>query len=258
MEEFKMIMKNIFVNDGFIYPYVWRTFYDQIMLTPSLGINDPKVQRLREYYEENSKMDITKIQLETTVKGEKVLVDSYIHQLIEAFNKKGFPTSFSCSGHLEDCFEGFYIRFNCKDLTNEKRKALKDLCKKCNIIFEHDIQIFLAESRDFNECRISLTKHDTGLFKSSESYELDPELYRCYIEMCKKEWHDEADKNSVLGISPNRFLYEAQVDEYNDIRLPIKRTTREYTELSENELKEKFRYMVKKLTQHIINVNLLD
>ena len=175
-----MIMKNIFVNDGFIYPYVWRTFYDQIMLTPSLGINDPKVQRLREYYEENSKRDITKIQLETTVKGEKVLVDSYIHQLIEAFNKKGFPTSFSCSGHLEDCFEGFYIRFNCKDLSNEKRKALKDLCEKCNIIFEHDIQIFLAESRDFNECIISLTKHDTGLFKSSESYELS-ELYHYYI-----------------------------------------------------------------------------
>ena len=258
MEEFKMIMKNIFVNDGFIYPYVWRTFYDQIMLTPSLGINDPKVQRLREYYEENSKTDITKIQLETTVKGEKVLVDSYIHQLIEAFNKKGFPTSFSCSGHLEDCFEGFYIRFNCKDLTNEKRKALKDLCEKCNIIFEHDIQIFLAESRDFNECIISLTKHDTGLFKSSESYELDPELYRCYIEMCKKEWHDEVDKNSVIGISPRKFLYEAQVDEYNDIRLPIKRTTKEYTELFENELKEKFRYMVKKITQLIINVNLLD
>lgn len=258
MEEFKMIMKNIFVNDGFIYPHVWQTFYDQIMLTPSLGINDPKVQRLREYYEENSKMDITKIQLETTVKGEKVLVDSYIHQLIEAFNKKGFPTSFSCSGHLEDCFEGFYIRFNCKDLSNEKRKALKDLCEKCNIIFEHDIQIFLAESRDFNECIISLTKHDTGLFKSSESYELDPELYRYYIEMCKKEWHDEADKNSVLGISPRKFLHEAQVDEYNDIRLPIKRTTKEYTELFENELKEKFRYMVKKITQLIINVNLLD
>ena len=178
MEEFKMIMKNIFVNDGFIYPYVWQTFYDQIMLTPSLGINDPKVQRLREYYEENSKMDITKIQLETTVKGEKVLVDSYIHQLIEAFNKKGFPTSFSCSGHLEDCFEGFDIRFNCKDLTNEKRKALKDLCKKCNIIFEHDIQILLAESRDFNECRISLTKHDTGLFKSVESIKSNPSYYR--------------------------------------------------------------------------------
>lgn len=255
MEEFKMIMKNIFVNDGFIYPYVWRTFCDQT-LKPSMDVS---VQKFREYFEKsNSKMDITKIQLETTVKGEKVLVDSYIHQLIEAFNKKGFPTLFSCSGHLEDCFEGFYIRFNCKDLTNEKRKALKDLCEKCNIIFEHDIQIFLAESRDFNECRISLTKHDTGLFKSSESYELDPELYRCYIEMCKKEWHDEADKNSVLSISPRKFLYEAQVDEYNDIYLPIKRTTEEYTELSENELKEKFRYMVKKITQLIINVNLLD
>lgn len=182
-----MIMKNIFVNDGFIYPYVWQTFYDQIMLTRSLGINDPKVQRLREYYEENSKTDITKIQLETTVKGEKVLVDSYIHQLIEAFNKKGFPTSFSCSGHLEDCFEGFYIRFNCKDLTNEKRKALKNLCKKCNVLFEHDIQIFLAESRDFNECRISLTKHDTGLFKSVESIKSNPSYYRYYAEICKKE-----------------------------------------------------------------------
>ena len=38
----------------------------------------------------------------------------------------------------------------------------------------------------------------------------------------------------------------------------LKRTTKEYTELSENELKEKFRYMVKKITQLIINVNLLD
>lgn len=235
--------KNIFVNDGFIYPYVWWKLYDQ---------------RLREYYEENSKMDITKIQLETTVKGEKVLVDSYICQLIEAFNKKGFSTSFSCSGHLEDCFEGFHIRFNCKELTNEKRKALKNLCMRCNILFEHDIQIFLTESRDFNECRIRLTKHDTGLFKSFESYKLNPELYRRYAEICKKEWHDEADKNSVLGISPRKFLYEAQVDEYNDIRLPIKRTTKEYTELSENELKEKFRYMVEKITQLIINVNLLD
>lgn len=180
-----MIMKNIFMNDGFIYPYVWQNFCNQLLKT-SLDINDPKVQRLREYYEENSKMDITKIQLETTVKGEKVLVDSYIHQLIEVFNKKGFPTSFSCSGHLKDCFEGFYIRFNCKDLTNEKRKALKDLCMKCNILFEHSIQIFLAESRDFNESIISLTKHDTGLFKLSESYELNPELYRHYAEICKK------------------------------------------------------------------------
>lgn len=174
------------MNDGFIYPYIWWKFYDQIMLTQSLGINDPKVQRLREYYEENSKMDITKIQLETTIKEEKVLVDSYICQLIEAFNKKEFPTSFSCSGHLKDCFEGFYIRFNCKDLTNEKRKALKDLCMKCNIIFEHNIQIFLSESRDFNECRIGLIKHDTSLFKSFESYELNPKLYRHYAEMCKK------------------------------------------------------------------------
>lgn len=250
--------KNIFSNDGFIYPYIWWKLYNQIMLTPSFGINDPKVQRLREYYEENSKMDITKIQLETTVKGEKVLVDSYICQLVEAFNQKGFPTSFSCSGHLEDCFEGFYIRFKCNDLTDEKRKALKDLCKRCDVLFEHDIHIFLPESRDFNECRIDLTKHDTGLFKSFESLKSNPSYYRRYAEICKKEWHDEADKNSVLGISPSRFLCEAQVDEYNDIRLPIKRTTKEYTEFSENELKEKFRYMIEKITRLIINVNLLD
>lgn len=253
-----MIMKNIFVNDGFIYPHVWRNFCNQLFKT-SVDINDPKIQRLREYYyEENSKMDITRIQLETTVKGEKVLVDSYICQLIEAFNKKGFPTSFFCSGHLKDCFEGFYIRFNCKDLTNEKRKALKNLCMRCNILFEHKIQIFIPESRDFNECRISLIKHDIDLFNLFESYELDPELYRRYAEMSKKEWHDEADKNSVLDISPGRFLYKAQVDEYNDIHLSIKRTTREYIELSENELKEKFRYMVETITRLTLNVNFSD
>lgn len=86
-----MIMKDIFVNDGFIYPYVWRTFCDQT-LKPSMDVS---VQKFREYFEKsNSKMDITKIQLETTVKGEKVLVDSYIHQLIEAFNKKDFRLHF--------------------------------------------------------------------------------------------------------------------------------------------------------------------
>lgn len=258
MEEFKMTMKNIFVNDGFIYPYVWWNFYEQT-LRPCMETNEYSVQKFREYFDENnSEMDITKIQLKRVIKGEEVLVDAYICQLLEAFNKKGFPTSFSCSGHLDDCFEGFYIRFKCSDLTDEKRKALKDLCTKCNILFEHYIHIVLPESRDFNECGFELTKHDTGLFKSIKSYESNPELYRRFAEICKKEWHDEADKNSVLGISPKKFLYEAQVDEYNDIRLPIKRTTREYTELSENELKEKFRYMVEKVTQLIINVNLLD
>lgn len=258
MEEFKMTMKNIFVNDGFIYPYVWWNFYEQT-LRPCMETNEYSVQKFREYFDENnSEMDITKIRLKRVIKGEDVLIDAYICQLVEAFNKKGFPTSFSCSGHLDDCFEGFYIRFKCSDLTDEKRKALKDLCTKCNILFEHYIHIVLPESRDFNECRFELTKHDTGLFKSIKSYESNPELYRRFAEICKKEWHDEADKNSVLGISPKKFLYEAQVDEYNDIRLPIKRTTREYTELSENELKEKFRYMVEKVTQLIINVNLLD
>lgn len=258
MEEFKMTMKNIFANDGFIYPYVWWNFYEQT-LRPCMETNEYSVQKFREYFDENnSKMDITKIRLKRVIKGEEVLVDAYICQLVEAFNKKGFPTSFSCSGHLDDCFEGFYIRFKCSDLTDEKRKALKDLCTKCNILFEHYIHIVLPESRDFNECRFELTKHDTGLFKSIKSYESNPELYRRFAEICKKEWHDEADKNSVLGISPKKFLYEAQVDEYNDIRLPIKRTTKEYTELSENELKEKFRYMVEKITQLIINVNLLD
>lgn len=253
-----MTMKNIFVNDGFIYPYVWWNFYEQT-LRPCMETNEYSVQKFREYFDENnSEMDITKIQLKRVIKGEEVLVDAYICQLLEAFNKKGFPTSFSCSGHLDDCFEGFYIRFKCSDLTDEKRKALKDLCTKCNILFEHYIHIVLPESRDFNECGFELTKHDTGLFKSIKSYESNPELYRRFAEICKKEWHDEADKNSVLGISPKKFLYEAQVDEYNDIRLPIKRTTREYTELSENELKEKFRYMVEKVTQLIINVNLLD
>lgn len=253
-----MTMKNIFANDGFIYPYVWWNFYEQT-LRPCMETNEYSVQKFREYFDENnSKMDITKIRLKRVIKGEEVLVDAYICQLVEAFNKKGFPTSFSCSGHLDDCFEGFYIRFKCSDLTDEKRKALKDLCTKCNILFEHYIHIVLPESRDFNECRFELTKHDTGLFKSIKSYESNPELYRRFAEICKKEWHDEADKNSVLGISPKKFLYEAQVDEYNDIRLPIKRTTKEYTELSENELKEKFRYMVEKITQLIINVNLLD
>lgn len=253
-----MTMKNIFVNDGFIYPYIWWNFYEQT-LRPCMETNEYSVQKFREYFDENnSEMDITKIQLKRVIKGEEVLVDAYICQLLEAFNKKGFPTSFSCSGHLDDCFEGFYIRFKCSDLTDEKRKALKDLCTKCNILFEHYIHIVLPESRDFNECGFELTKHDTGLFKSIKSYESNPELYRRFAEICKKEWHDEADKNSVLGISPKKFLYEAQVDEYNDIRLPIKRTTREYTELSENELKEKFRYMVEKVTQLIINVNLLD
>lgn len=253
-----MTMKNIFVNDGFIYPYVWWNFYEQT-LRPCMETNEYSVQKFREYFDENnSEMDITKIRLKRVIKGEDVLVDAYICQLLEAFNKKGFPTSFSCSGHLDDCFEGFYIRFKCSDLTDEKRKALKDLCTKCNILFEHYIHIVLPESRDFNECGFELTKHDTGLFKSIKSYESNPELYRRFAEICKKEWHDEADKNSVLGISPKKFLYEAQVDEYNDIRLPIKRTTREYTELSENELKEKFRYMVEKVTQLIINVNLLD
>lgn len=253
-----MTMKNIFANDGFIYPYVWWNFYEQT-LRPYMETNEYSVQKFREYFDENnSEMDITKIQLKRVIKGEEVLVDAYICQLLEAFNKKGFPTSFSCSGHLDDCFEGFYIRFKCSDLTDEKRKALKDLCTKCNILFEHYIHIVLPESRDFNECGFELTKHDTGLFKSIKSYESNPELYRRFAEICKKEWHDEADKNSVLGISPKKFLYEAQVDEYNDIRLPIKRTTKEYTELSENELKEKFRYMVEKVTQLIINVNLLD
>lgn len=253
-----MTMKNIFANDGFIYPYVWWNFYEQT-LRPCMETNEYSVQKFREYFDENnSEMDITKIQLKRVIKGEEVLVDAYICQLLEAFNKKGFPTSFSCSGHLDDCFEGFYIRFKCSDLTDEKRKALKDLCMKCNILFEHYIHIVLPESRDFNECGFELTKHDTGLFKSIKSYESNPELYRRFAEICKKEWHDEADKNSVLGISPKKFLYEAQVDEYNDIRLPIKRTTKEYTELSENELKEKFRYMVEKVTQLIINVNLLD
>lgn len=253
-----MTMKNIFANDGFIYPYVWWNFYEQT-LRPCMETNEYSVQKFREYFDENnSEMDITKIRLKRVIKGEEVLVDAYICQLLEAFNKKGFPTSFSCSGHLDDCFEGFYIRFKCSDLTDEKRKALKDLCTKCNILFEHYIHIVLPESRDFNECGFELTKHDTGLFKSIKSYESNPELYRRFAEICKKEWHDEADKNSVLGISPKKFLYEAQVDEYNDIRLPIKRTTKEYTELSENELKEKFRYMVEKVTQLIINVNLLD
>lgn len=255
-----MTMKNIFANDGFIYPYVWWNFYEQTLRPkPCMETNEYSVQKFREYFEKNnSEMDITKIRLKRVIKGEEVLVDAYICQLLEAFNKKGFPTSFSCSGHLDDCFEGFYIRFKCSDLTDEKRKALKDLCKRCNVLFEHNIHIFLPESRDFNECRIDLIKHDTGLFKSVESIKSNPSYYRYYAEICKKEWHDEADKNSVLGISPNRFLYEAQVDEYNDIRLPIKRTTKEYTELSENELKEKFRYMVETITRLILNVNLLD
>lgn len=254
-----MTMKNIFVNDGFIYPYVWWNFYEQTLRPkPCMETNEYSVQKFREYFEQNnSEMDITKIRLKRVIKGEEVLIDAYICQLVEAFNKKGFPTSFSCSGHLEDCFEGFYIRFKCSDLTDEKRKALKDLCKRCNVLFEHDIHIYLPESRDFNECRFDLTKHDTGLFKSNDSFKSNPELYRRFAEICKKEWHDEADKNSVLGISPSRFLYQAQVDEYNDIRFPT-RTTKEYTELSENELKEKFRYMVETITRLILNVNLLD
>ena len=68
---------------------------------------------------------------------------------------------------------------------------------------------------------------------------------------------DKEDKKHVCNILPRLFLYQVQVDEYNDIRFPI-RTTKEYTELSENELKEKFRYMVETITRLILNVNLLD
>lgn len=255
-----MTMKNIFADDGFIYPYVWWNFYEQTMRRPKpcMETNEYSVQKFREYFEKNnSEMDITKIRLKRVIKGEEVLVDAYICQLLEAFNKKGFPTSFSCSGHLDDCFEGFYIRFKCSDLTDEKRKALKDLCTKCNVLFEHYIHIVLPESRDFNECGFELTKHDTGLFKSIKSYESNTDLYRYYAEICKKEWWDNENKKRVCNILPKLFLYQVQVDEYNDIRFPT-RTTKEYTELSENELKEKFRYMVETITRLILNVNLLD
>lgn len=254
-----MTMKNIFANDGFIYPYVWWNFYEQTLRPkPCMETNEYSVQKFREYFEKNnSEMDITKIRLKRVIKGEEVLVDAYICQLLEAFNKKGFPTSFSCSGHLDDCFEGFYIRFKCSDLTDEKRKALKDLCTKCNVLFEHYIHIVLPESRDFNECRFELTKHDTGLFKSIKSYESNTDLYRYYAEICKKEWWGDENKKRVCNILPKLFLYQVQVDEYNDIRFPT-RTTKEYTELSENELKEKFRYMVETITRLILNVNLLD
>ena len=69
-------------------------------------------------------MDVSKMQVQLPIKrGDETIiinVDPIIAPLIQILNEKGFYTEYSCSGHEEDAYLGFYIKFYKMDPRREE------------------------------------------------------------------------------------------------------------------------------------------
>ena len=105
---------------------------------------------------ERQTKDISKLKVLYCIDNEIVKIDFLIYDLIKVLNEHGITTLYSCSGHEDDAFEGFYIRFDKLYMTQSNMCLIKKVCNKLGLVFEHMLVINTNENDVYKESTISI------------------------------------------------------------------------------------------------------
>lgn len=105
---------------------------------------------------ERQTKDISKLKVLYCINNKLVEIDFLIYDLVKVLNEHGITTLYSCSGHEDDAFEGFYIRFDKLYMTQSNMCLIKKVCNKLGLVFEHMLVINTNENDVYKESTISI------------------------------------------------------------------------------------------------------
>lgn len=181
---------------------------------------------------ERQTKDISKLKVLYCINNEIVKIDFLIYDLVKVLNEHGITTLYSCSGHEDDAFEGFYIRFDKLYMTQSNMYLIKKVCDKLGLVFEHMLVINTNENDVYKESTISIlnpTDEDIEQAKSlvlkdpinssfnPDSYDVD------YNERTTEQIdYDYIIKNRSIAITMISNFIRMLEHEFNKIKMPNK------------------------------------
>lgn len=113
--------------------------------------------------------DISKLKVLYCINNKIVKIDLFIYDLIKLLNDHGITTLYSCSGHEDDAFEGFYIRFDKLSMTQSNIHLIKKVCDELGLVFEHMLVINTNENDVYKESTISILNPTDEDIKKAKS-----------------------------------------------------------------------------------------
>lgn len=192
---------------------------------------------------ERQTKDISKLKVLYCIDNEIVKIDFLIYDLIKVLNEHGITTLYSCSGHEDDAFEGFYIRFDKLYMTQSNMCLIKKVCNKLGLVFEHMLVINTNENDVYKESTISIlnpTDEDIEQAKSlvlkdpinssfnPDSYDvnynefIDVRLYGNNERTTEQIDYDYIIKNRSIAITMISNFIRMLESEFNKIKMPNK------------------------------------
>lgn len=192
---------------------------------------------------ERQTKDISKLKVLYCINNEIVKIDFLIYDLVKVLNEHGITTLYSCSGHEDDAFEGFYIRFDKLYMTQSNMYLIKKVCDKLGLVFEHMLVINTNENDVYKESTISIlnpTDEDIEQAKSlvlkdpinslfnPDSYDvdynefIDVRLYGNNERTTEQIDYDYIIKNRSIAITMISNFIRMLEHEFNKIKMPNK------------------------------------
>lgn len=192
---------------------------------------------------EKQTKDISKLKVLYCIDNEIVKIDFLIYDLIKVLNEHGITTLYSCSGHEDDAFEGFYIRFDKLYMTLSNMCLIKKVCNKLGLVFEHMLVINTNENDVYKESTISIlnpTDEDIEQAKSlilkdpinssfnPDSYDvdynefIDIRLYGNNERTTEQIDYDYIIKNRSIAITMISNFIRMLESEFDKIKMPNK------------------------------------
>lgn len=187
--------------------------------------------------------DISKLKVLYCINNKIVKIDLFIYDLIKLLNDHGITTLYSCSGHEDDAFEGFYIRFDKLSMTQSNMHLIKKVCDDLGLTFEHMLVINTNENDVYKESTISIlnpTDEDIKKAKSlilkdptnssfnPDSYNIDynefidVRLYGNNERTTGQIDYDYVIKNRSIAVDMIGKFVDALESEFNKIKTPNK------------------------------------
>lgn len=105
---------------------------------------------------EKQTKDISKLKVLYCINNKIVKIDLLIYSLIKLLNEHGITTLYSCSGHEDDAFEGFYIRFDKLSMSKSNIHLIKKVCDELGLVFEHMLVINTNENDVYKESTVCI------------------------------------------------------------------------------------------------------